>query len=386
MSSSVPIRTDGRTAVVLTAIPVEFAAVRTHLCDIREETHPQGTVYDVGTFDAGSGVAWTVALVEVGAGNDVAAFELERAVEHFGATHALFVGVAGGLKDVALGDVVAATKIYGYEAGKAAEEFLPRPDVGEPSYDLLQRAKVVARDAWAPVPAPGGPDAGSAIGPKAYLGAIAAGAKVVANSDSETAKLLRQQYGDALAVEMEGRGFARAAHARPNLRLLVVRGISDQLDQKGESDRAGWQVVAARNAAAFAFRVLEGLTPAAPATPVGTATTPAAPPRRDATGPSPCALSEPPDLVGLLASLYPEGPRDRHVWERAGGDLSKLDLAGAAHSVWYGAVKLLQQGGGPGLGALLSVAQSDFPANAELRAVSGSSVASGPTARKTESP
>jgi hypothetical protein len=55
-------------AVILTALPVEYMAVRTHLADLREEMHPQGTIYERGKFVANA-TSWEVGIVEVGAGN-----------------------------------------------------------------------------------------------------------------------------------------------------------------------------------------------------------------------------------------------------------------------------------------------------------------------------
>lgn len=246
--------TDQPCAVFLTALSVEFNAVKAHLSNVVEEIH-KGTIYEKGLFDAGK-QTWQVAVVEIGAGNDRAAFEAERAINHFNPSIAIFVGVAGGIKDVRFGDVVAATKAHGYESGKAEEVFKPRPDVGKSSYNLVQRAKAVARSQdWtirtkSPV---------SQNSPKAFVGAIAAGEKVIASKKSDIYEFLRANYSDALAVEMEGRGFLEAAYANPQISSLIVRGISDSLDDKSDAEDDFRQETASRNASAFAFEVLARL-------------------------------------------------------------------------------------------------------------------------------
>lgn len=242
-----------RSAVLLTSLRVEFLAARKHLQNLREMVHPSGSVYEQGTF-AGEAARWEVSLVEVGAGNSRAAMEAERAIQFLAPELVMFVGVAGGIKDVNLGDVVVANKVYGYESGKLAARFEPRPSVGETSYPLIQRALAEARrDSWlrrvSPAPA---------SAPQVYVGPIAAGEKVVTSKSSELYEFLQAHYDDALAVEMEGRGFLEAAHANPQVQALVVRGISDLITRKKrpEGDSAE---LAARHASAFAFEILDRL-------------------------------------------------------------------------------------------------------------------------------
>jgi nucleoside phosphorylase len=241
-------------AVILTALRVEYLAVRAHLTALREEIHPKGTIYERGRFDSESQV-WDVGIVEIGAGNVGAALEAERAIAHFSPDVLLFVGVAGGIKDVAIGDVVASTKIYGYESGKAEQRFKPRPEIGLSAYSLEQRARAEARKGdWlqrlTTVIEPT---------PRVFVAPIAAGEKVVASTKSEVFEFLRENYGDAVAIEMEGLGFLEAARANQNVMAIVIRGISDLIDEKGAADKAGSQEIASFHASAFAFSMLASL-------------------------------------------------------------------------------------------------------------------------------
>jgi nucleoside phosphorylase len=242
-------------AVILTAISIEYSAVRVHLTDLQEETHPQGSVYERGKF-ADSGKFWEVGIVEVGAGNSGASIEAERAIAYFNPSVVLFVGVAGGIKDVALGDVVAATKVYGYESGKAKPGFEPRPDIGLSTYALIQRARAEARKSdWLQrlTSPPQNQE------PKVLVQPIAAGEKVIASKQSSVFKFIQSHYGDAVAVEMEGRGFLQAAHTNQQVSALIIRGISDLISGKSKADNMGWQEIAAHHASAFTFEILAKL-------------------------------------------------------------------------------------------------------------------------------
>jgi nucleoside phosphorylase len=179
---------------------------------------------------------------------------LERAVSVFHPEIVLFIGVAGGRKDVGLGDVVIADEIYDYESGKdTADGFGPRIKTKAPAYRLVERAKSLARDnAWQHRIKPAAPE----NAPKAIVKPIAAGSKVIADENADTAQYLARHCGDAAAVEMEGYGFLHGAYINTGIEALVVRGISDLLSDKTEAADHHWQPVAAAHAAAFAFELV----------------------------------------------------------------------------------------------------------------------------------
>jgi nucleoside phosphorylase len=318
-------------ALIVTALPVERAAVVRHLSDSRQERHSTGTEYLIAKF-----LSWQVCVVQVTPGNSSAALETERAVRHFDPDVALFVGIAGGVKDVKLGDVVVATKIYGYEGGADRKHFQPRPEAFLSSYPLVQESQIAARsNEWrnriycsSPTPA------------TVFVGPVAAGAKIIKSSLGAVATLLRENYGDTLAVEMEGEGFMRAAHTN-QVDSIVIRGISDLLDGKAEADKSGSQEIASDHASAFAFELLARLGQESV---ISVATR---------SGRLRDSVVENDDSAGfwtrlreLAPRLYPHGPNDDSVWVDSGGDLSTLDLSGNGRTQWSRALRLLQNGGG----------------------------------------
>ncbi|MCA6115200.1 hypothetical protein J6524_09850 [Bradyrhizobium sp. WSM 1738] len=73
-------------------------------------------------------------------------------------------------------------------------------------------------------------------------------------------------------------------------------------------------------------------------------------------------------LEHLSADLYPSGPDDEGVWERAGGYNADLPWGSSGRSRWRDALAQIRRGGkGPKIGSLLREMQRDFPGNSSLR-------------------
>lgn len=248
-------------ALILAALGKEYAAVRNQAgTHFDEMVHPAGTVYEVGLYPKAS-PNWRIALVETGRGGQKAADEAHRGIAFLQPSVLLMVGIAGGIKDVNLGDVVAATKVYDYEAGKVADSaggsvFLSRPELGESSHRLVQRARAVARNhEWFTAST-----SGNEKSPTAYVEPMATGRKVVASRDHEIYRTLKNVYGDAIALDMESYDVLRVAYSS-GVDCLAVRGVSDMLVGKAEEDALQGQERAAARAAAFALCLLRDMDP-----------------------------------------------------------------------------------------------------------------------------
>ncbi|MER6946824.1 5'-methylthioadenosine/S-adenosylhomocysteine nucleosidase [Nonomuraea sp. NPDC000554] len=233
--------------VILTALDLEYQAVRKYLAGLRAHHHRAGTLFEVGHLPDGE---CPVVLGLAGKGNHPAAVLAERAIAEFDPRALLFVGVAGALwPQVGLGDVVVATHVYAYHGGTSENDgFKARPRVWEISHEAAQVAHHLDRSGTWIRRLPNGADI-----PKVRFGPIAAGEVVQDSAISTHAQWVRQTYNDALAIEMEAAGVAQAAHFNRSLPMVVVRGVSDRADgTKVTTDGASWQPRAVANAAAFA--------------------------------------------------------------------------------------------------------------------------------------
>ncbi|GAB3786495.1 5'-methylthioadenosine/S-adenosylhomocysteine nucleosidase [Spirosoma horti] len=334
--------------LVLTALEVERLAIEQHLENIEPVTHPEtGTDYIKGTYSC-NGETLDVIVARTDQTNVNAAIETERAIAHFNPEYVFFAGVAGGLKDVKVGDIVIGRDVYGYERGKAeGNNFKPRPQFGASTYSLerlsgqyakseawKQTAEVLLNPEFAPVIS-------------TYTGTIASGEKVDASIKSALHKFLKQNASHALAIEMEGLGFLEVCRMRPMVKTLLLRGISDLVDNKGSMDDKGSQPYASANVAAFLFGLLGQLDFSDAAT----------------------ARTREQKLVEIMCKLYPGGLRDNQIWIAAGGSLSLVNLGQSGKGQWVEAIRILKLGGGGNItiDSLIETVAEEYGENEDVK-------------------
>lgn len=159
------------------------------------------------------------------------ALPLERRAVRRRPQAVLFVGIAGSLKpDVSPGDVVVASEVYAYHGGKESTGgFKGRPRSWETTHHLQQVAMHVdSVDDWR-----GRLPERERDATQVHFKPIAAGDLVLdAPAGSPSRVLLDQNFNDAVAVEMEGAGFANAA-TKAGVPFLSARGSATWRTEPG---------------------------------------------------------------------------------------------------------------------------------------------------------
>ncbi len=236
-------RVDGVEVLLLCAVPVEWDSLKTLVSDpVEDPVLNDPAIRGRLEFE---GRSLSVALVEVGVGSTKSGMSTLSAIEKYQPRLVLFIGVAGGIKDVAIGDVVVADKVYYYESGKLVDgAFQARSDTRTVPATLAGIARRIRAQ----------PNLASF---QIFVGALASGEKVIADVKSDELARIHAHSGDALALEMEGNAVLAAidrAEITPD--FFIVRGVSDLIAAKSESDAGGSQKEATENARTVALRLI----------------------------------------------------------------------------------------------------------------------------------
>ncbi|AIT09221.1 S-adenosylhomocysteine nucleosidase [Candidatus Francisella endociliophora] len=165
-------------------------------------------------------------------------------IEKFGVEALLFTGVAGGLQDLKVGDIIAATATvqhdvditaFGYPHGK-----IPTSEVEiATSTEILQQAQIVAKEL------------------DLYLqtGVIATGDQFIHSVEKKD--FVIKEFG-AKAIEMEG-GSVNLICNEMGVPSLILRSISDTADGDAPENFDEFAKIAANRSAEFVTKLVEKL-------------------------------------------------------------------------------------------------------------------------------
>ena len=233
--------------IILCPLRVEYMAVRKFLPVLTAKRLPKSALtYECGSLEI-ENVIWNVALFETDKYLADIQLKTHQILDELQPTYAFLVGIAGGVRDVEIGDIVIGTKAYTYEYGKAEKEGIKNiPTVEDFSDLLIEQTKQLDREQ-------------EAVGFKRIFGPINSGNKVIKDKNSQEFKIISSHYPDTIAVEMESYGFATAASKFQNTYFINIRGISDLIENKGASDKTGSQELASQRAAKFTFDLIKRL-------------------------------------------------------------------------------------------------------------------------------
>jgi nucleoside phosphorylase len=223
---------------IVTVLPEEYKAVRSRLDHpvtlLGDETTPNMYAWDLGSV-ASPRHANPYRVVVALAGRPGTSSGLQTVtatVRAFEPRYVLLVGIAGGLSEVGLGDVVVSDVIVGYEYAKiTGGKLQPRTNwTHSTDTAILTAAEAVSSRSPDWHAGLRGPD-GQLSTPKVVVGMVGSGNKVADDVEAPAFVPVMDTWPKLVAVEMEGLGAAEAVEqlrqTRHNVNFAMVRGISD---------------------------------------------------------------------------------------------------------------------------------------------------------------
>lgn len=233
---------------VITILDVETSAMRLAL---GLEEAPSGALrFYTGTV----GSAGVAAIQALGQGQRSTMAAYENLCRHHDPAVVVLAGIGGGVhRDVALGDVVVATRVVYYDLRKETPDGTRRRGEEREAPAAVGHAVNAFFADREPAVFTAEDPGGTSRTFRAHHGPIGSGDAVVADADGEILRYLARFNDKILAVDMEAGGLSQACHERsagtdrPH-GWVVVRGISDKADAAKDDAHhriASWHAAAA---------------------------------------------------------------------------------------------------------------------------------------------
>ena len=212
--------------LILNPIEKEQLAIKKYLRDASNYSE-EGFYYIKGAY-SGKFHDFRVYSVLTGARNAPMALAADKAIRQFKPDFIFLIGIAAGIKDVKIGDIVVGTKTYSYESGKIKDgKYLGRPDVFNFTPELINLSRRIKADnLWT----------NRVVGTiknktNIEFGPIISGDRVLDSSDAQEFEIIANHYNDTKALEMEAHGFGEALKHHPQVLSLLIRGISTGMNK-----------------------------------------------------------------------------------------------------------------------------------------------------------
>lgn len=226
---------------ILGAMDEEITLIRESLQNCQTQTFNHLTVYvgKLGDVD--------IALVKCGIGKVAASVSTSVVIHHFAPDYVINTGSAGGFSShLNIGDIVIATKLrhhdadlthFGYELGQNA---------GMPAY--FECDKSILKHTASAI--------SSLNNVQVQQGLICTGDSFVGSD--EAAAVIRRNFPDVCAVEMEGVAIAQSCHLL-GIPFLVIRSLSDIAGKTSTVSFEAYLDKAAKNSATLVMQTISKL-------------------------------------------------------------------------------------------------------------------------------
>ena len=249
---------------ILTAMDNEMKEVKKYLAGFPKKTledKQKQIFYEIYSYENEQKKKFEIYLKISGKQNFSSASATSDVITNLAPNFLFYIGIAGKLKDVNIGDVVIADRVENYEPAKVEDDdYKTRIYQGHADDYLLnlassiitddeniwqQKIKVLKHENIINLPID-------------FKGRIATGEKVLGSITAKIYEQIRHDCSESLAVECEGGGFYHACNLK-NSKGLLIRGISDKLKDKGFDEEFNSQSYAASCASSFLFELINRL-------------------------------------------------------------------------------------------------------------------------------